>query len=117
MTREQTKRKVSAENFMATLSMNVENGRLSDAGFREFVRSSIPAVIFSRIAAKPSDMYVDQPAPKSSLVHEARRASRDLHRNRYTAVLDMFSLESFSVTRLSEMPESRLRELLEEIRR
>jgi len=60
------------------------------------------------------DTYVEA---KAGLVHEVRRVSLNLQRNRYMAVLDEFYLESFSAARLSEMPESRLRELLEEIGR
>lgn len=52
---ELTRRTVSAENFMATLDANIENDRLSDASFREFVRNSVPVVIFPRIAARLSD--------------------------------------------------------------
>lgn len=119
LTAELAKRKVPAENFMRTLSANIDNERLSDAGFREFVRNTLPIVIFQRVEARPSNTYADRSAPsaKSELVREVRKASLDLHRNRYTAVLDEFSLESLSVARLSEMPESRLRELLEEIGR
>lgn len=119
LTAELAKSKVSAENFMVTLDANVENERLSDAGFRDFVRNSIPVVIFPRVAPLAADMYVDRAAPrtKSELVREVRKASLDLHRNRFMAVLDEFSLASFSAAQLSEMPESRLRELLEEIRR
>lgn len=54
---------------------------------------------------------------KDKLIREIRQRSLDLHRNRYMPVLDMFSLESFSVARLSEMPKGRLRELLAEIER
>lgn len=117
LTAELAKRTVPAENFMATLAANTDNKRLSDAGFREFVRNTLPIVIFPRVAARPSDTHVDQPAPeaKSELVREIRQRSLDLHRNRYMPVLDAFSLESFSAERLSEMPESRLRELLVEI--
>jgi hypothetical protein len=39
---------VPAENFMATLNANVDNEKLSDADFREFVRNTLPIVIFPR---------------------------------------------------------------------
>ncbi len=123
LTTELAERTVPAENFMATLNANIDNERLSDDGFREFVRNSIPVVIFPRIPAKQSDTYVDQPASsgkaepngKAELIREVRRQSLDLHRTRYMMVLEEFSLESFSVNWLSDMPESRLRELLGEI--
>lgn len=56
---------VPAENFMQTLDANVDNNRLSDAGFRELVRNTLPIVIFRRITANPPDAYADQPAPKA----------------------------------------------------
>lgn len=123
LTAEIAERKVPAENFMQTLGANVDNKRLSDAGFREFVRNSIRVVVFPRVPAKPSDTYVDRPAPggkadpkgKAELIREVRRRSLDLHRTRYMGVLDEFSMASFSVVWLSDMPESRLRELLKEI--
>lgn len=52
---------------------------------------------------------------KTKLIHEVRKLSLDLRRDRYAPVLEMFSLESFSLTQLSEMSESRLRELHTEI--
>jgi len=39
---------VPAENFCGTLAVNVDNGKLSDKEFREFVKSSLPGVIFRR---------------------------------------------------------------------
>lgn len=39
---------VPAENFMATVAANVNNRQLSDGAFREFVRNSLPVVIFPR---------------------------------------------------------------------
>lgn len=44
-----------------------------------------------------------------------RKASRDLSAEQYIAVLDEFSLLSFSEARLGEMPLERLRSLLERI--
>lgn len=35
---------VPAANFCATLAANVDNTKLSDAEFREFVRNSLPGV-------------------------------------------------------------------------
>lgn len=104
---------------MQTLNANVENKKLSDTEFRKFVKNSIPIVIFSRTTAMPSDIHTDQPEPKtkSGIILAVRQAALDLHRNRYMAVLGIFSLESFSVARLSEVSESRLQELLAEIKR
>lgn len=39
---------VAAENFMATLAANADNAKLSDADFREFVRNTLPIVIYPR---------------------------------------------------------------------
>ncbi len=115
------KRTVPAENFMQTLNANVDNERLSDVGFREMVRNTIPVVIFRRIAARSSNTYVGQASPKAGVVFEltlaVRQQALDLHRERYMAVLELFSMESFSAACLSKMPKSRLQELLEEIRR
>jgi len=36
--------KVPAENFMATIAANVDNEKISDADFREFIRHSLPIV-------------------------------------------------------------------------
>lgn len=111
---ELAERKVPAENFMQTLDANVDNERLSEVEFREMVRNTLPIVVFARVAAaKP----LDQPKSKVELIRDIRRESLDLHRSRYMVVLERFSLESFSVDRLSEMPKSRLQELLDEIRK
>ncbi len=49
--REAEKRPVDAENFCATLSVNVDNDQLSDRDFRAFVRNSLPIVRFPRPGA------------------------------------------------------------------
>jgi len=36
--------KVPAANFVGTLAVNVDNEKLSDAAFREFVRNTLPIV-------------------------------------------------------------------------
>jgi hypothetical protein len=41
-------RVVSAENFCATLAENTDNEKVSDADFRQFVRNTLPIVIYSR---------------------------------------------------------------------
>lgn len=40
---------VPAENFMATLAANVDNASLSADDFRDFVRNSMPVVIYPRV--------------------------------------------------------------------
>jgi hypothetical protein len=42
------KPKVPAENFMATIAANVDNPKLTDADFREFIRNTLPIVIYPR---------------------------------------------------------------------
>jgi hypothetical protein len=37
---------VPAENFLRTIMANVDNQKLSDTAFREFIRNSLPLVIF-----------------------------------------------------------------------
>lgn len=39
-----------AENFAETLSVNIDNERLGDVEFRDFVRRTVPKVIFPRPA-------------------------------------------------------------------
>ena len=39
---------VIAEHFCATLHVNVDNAKLSDADFREFVRNTLPIVSYKR---------------------------------------------------------------------
>ena len=36
--------KIPAEHFVATLAANVDNLKLDDKGFREFVRNTLPIV-------------------------------------------------------------------------
>ena len=45
-------RTVPAANFCGTLQANVDNEKLSDAAFREFVRNTLPIVIFEMPANK-----------------------------------------------------------------
>jgi len=40
-------RTVPSENFMATVAANVDNSNMSDANFREFIRNSLPIVIYN----------------------------------------------------------------------
>lgn len=40
------KRTVPAGNFMATIAANVDNDKVSDADFREFIRNTLPIVQF-----------------------------------------------------------------------
>lgn len=39
---------VPAENFVATVAMNIDNPKLTDAQFREFIRNSLPIVKYPR---------------------------------------------------------------------
>jgi hypothetical protein len=39
---------VPADNFVATVAANVDNGRLEDEDFREFVRNTLPIVKYNR---------------------------------------------------------------------
>ena len=41
-----SKRVVSAANFVATVEANVNNEELSDLAFREFIRTTLPIVVF-----------------------------------------------------------------------
>jgi hypothetical protein len=41
-----SKRIVSASNFMATVSANVENEKMTDSEFRKFILDSLPIVIY-----------------------------------------------------------------------
>ena len=41
--------KVPAEHFCQSLSVNVDNDKQTDKAFREFVRNTLPIVIFERI--------------------------------------------------------------------
>lgn len=50
---------VPAENFCATLSVNVDNDKLTDANFREFVRNTLPIVEYKR--PKPSLIENNKP--------------------------------------------------------
>ena len=40
------KLKISAENFLRTISVNVDNNKLSDKEFRQFIRNTLPIVKF-----------------------------------------------------------------------
>ncbi len=40
--------KVPAEHFMGTIAVNVDNKKLSDADFREFIRNTLPIVQYKR---------------------------------------------------------------------
>jgi hypothetical protein len=39
---------VPAGHFMATIAANVDNAKLSDADFREFIRNTLPIVDYPR---------------------------------------------------------------------
>lgn len=41
-------RVVPAEHFMATIAANVDNDKLTDAEFREFIRNTLPIVNYPR---------------------------------------------------------------------
>lgn len=43
------KRTVPAENFMATIAANVDNKRITDEQFRDFIRNSLPIVEYMRV--------------------------------------------------------------------
>lgn len=40
-------RVIPAANFLATVAQNVDNGKLDDAAFREFIRNTLPIVIIA----------------------------------------------------------------------
>ena len=41
-------KKVPSGNFVATIAVNVDNEKLSDKEFRDFVRSTLPIVEYPR---------------------------------------------------------------------
>lgn len=43
------KEKVPAENFMATIAANVDNKRITDEQFRDFIRNTLPVVEYQRV--------------------------------------------------------------------
>ena len=45
------KRTVPASNFMATVAVNVDNEKLSDKEFREFIRNTLPIVQYDNADA------------------------------------------------------------------
>ena len=49
---------------------------------------------------------------KSDLIRDIRRRFFEVEQERWYDVLEKFSLPSFSIVQLAEMPKSRLRELL-----
>lgn len=48
---------VPAESFAATLAKNVDNDKLSDKDFREFVRNTLPIVVYPRGNKPPDRVY------------------------------------------------------------
>ena len=44
--------KIPAENFMETISVNVDNEKLNDKMFREFIRNTLPIVEYPRKETK-----------------------------------------------------------------
>ena len=40
--------KIPAEHFAATIAINVDNEKLSDADFRQFIRNTLPIVQYKR---------------------------------------------------------------------
>lgn len=47
-----SKRTVPAENFMATIAANVDNKKITDDQFREFIRNTLPIVKYPRDGEK-----------------------------------------------------------------
>ncbi len=52
VTEEKPKRTVPADNFMGTISANVDNTEITDTAFRKFIRKTLPIVIFERYEEK-----------------------------------------------------------------
>jgi len=42
-----SERTVPADNFMGTIAANVDNAKLTDAQFREFIRNTLPIVQYT----------------------------------------------------------------------
>jgi hypothetical protein len=51
-----TTKKLLASNFVDTVAANFDNGKLSDAGFREFIRRTLPDVIYDGCGKEPQKM-------------------------------------------------------------
>lgn len=47
-------RTVPADNFVATIAANVDNTKLDDAAFREFIRNTLPIVQYPQPRPVPS---------------------------------------------------------------
>lgn len=56
------KRTVPAEHFIATIAVNVDNAKLSDAEFREFIRNTLPIVDYPP-AREKAKIVVDNVTP------------------------------------------------------
>lgn len=52
------KRTVPASNFMATVAANVDNLKMTDAAFRQFIRNSLPVVEYEGCDDDPRDFVV-----------------------------------------------------------
>jgi len=55
-------RLVPADNFVGTIEANVDNDKLTDAQFREFIRNTLPIVQYTRPTynAAPSQPPVEK---------------------------------------------------------
>jgi hypothetical protein len=42
------KQPISADNFLATVAANINNKKLSDKGFRQFIRNTLPSVEYKK---------------------------------------------------------------------
>ena len=48
-------RQVSAKNFVATIAANVDNDKLSDKDFRDFIRNTLPIVEYNKPSKERKD--------------------------------------------------------------
>ena len=52
MNNDECERKVPADSFVGTVAANVDNLKLSDEDFRDFIRNTLPIVIYIRPKTK-----------------------------------------------------------------
>ena len=51
---------VPAEHFMGTIAANVDNEKLTDADFREFIRNTLPIVQYPRPPAREHSVEISR---------------------------------------------------------
>lgn len=79
-------KKIPASNFVGTVAANVDNTKLSDEEFRQFVRNTLPIVEYDR----PAEPWVDYEALEKDIIERHITVNNEWYKALQRSIHELF---------------------------